>query len=114
MWNAWERRGKCKKFWWKSQKERDHLKDQGVDGRMGLEWMLGRLAGGCGVESLGSGWGPVAGFCEYGDEPSGSGAALLDNTILHTAHCYFMSSIASVQLLNSAPFGTSSFSACFS
>jgi hypothetical protein len=27
-------------------KERDHLKDQGVDGRMGSEWILGRLAGG--------------------------------------------------------------------
>jgi hypothetical protein len=30
-------------------KEKDHLKDRGVDGRMGLEWILGRLAGG-GVE----------------------------------------------------------------
>jgi hypothetical protein len=26
--------------------ERDHLEDQGVDGRMGSEWILGRLAGG--------------------------------------------------------------------
>jgi hypothetical protein len=25
---------------------KDHLKDQDVDGRMGLEWILGRLAGG--------------------------------------------------------------------
>jgi hypothetical protein len=30
----------------KSQKERDHSGDQGVDGRMGSEWILGRLAGG--------------------------------------------------------------------
>jgi hypothetical protein len=29
--------------------EIDHLKDRGVDGRMGLEWILGRLAGGAGV-----------------------------------------------------------------
>jgi hypothetical protein len=29
-----------------SQKERDHLEDQGVDGRMGSEWILGRLAEG--------------------------------------------------------------------
>jgi hypothetical protein len=36
-----------------SQKERDHLKDQGVDGMMGSEWILERLAGG--VES-GSSW----------------------------------------------------------
>jgi hypothetical protein len=27
--------------------ERDHLKDQGVDGRMGSKWTLGRLGGGC-------------------------------------------------------------------
>jgi hypothetical protein len=25
---------------------KDHLKDQGVDGRMGSKWTLGRLAGG--------------------------------------------------------------------
>jgi hypothetical protein len=27
-------------------KERDNSEDQGVDGRMGLEWILGRLAEG--------------------------------------------------------------------
>jgi hypothetical protein len=32
MWLAWERRGKCTIFWWDSQKERDHLDDQSVDG----------------------------------------------------------------------------------
>jgi hypothetical protein len=34
------------------------LKVQGVDGRVGSKWALGRLAdggGGCGVDSLGSG-----------------------------------------------------------
>jgi hypothetical protein len=41
-----ERRGKCSRFWWESQKETDHLEYQGVDGRMGSEWVLGRLAGG--------------------------------------------------------------------
>jgi hypothetical protein len=45
MWHAWERRVKCKRFWWESQKETGHLEDQGVDGRMGSEWILGRLAG---------------------------------------------------------------------
>jgi hypothetical protein len=40
--------------WWESLKERDHSEDKGVDGRMGLEWILGRLAGGCGVDSVGS------------------------------------------------------------
>jgi hypothetical protein len=34
---------KVYRVWWESQKERDHLEDQG---RMGSEWMLGRLAEG--------------------------------------------------------------------
>jgi hypothetical protein len=46
MWHARESWGKCIRFWWDSQKERDHLEDQGVDGRMGSESILGRLAGG--------------------------------------------------------------------
>jgi hypothetical protein len=46
MWHAWERREKCKGFWWGSPKERDHLEDQGVDGKMVSEWILGRLAWG--------------------------------------------------------------------
>jgi hypothetical protein len=29
-----------------SLEKRDHLEDQGVDGRIGSEWILGRLAGG--------------------------------------------------------------------
>jgi hypothetical protein len=31
-------------------KEKRPQKDQGIDGRMGLEWILGRLVGGGGVE----------------------------------------------------------------
>jgi hypothetical protein len=35
---------------------KDNLKDQGVDGRMGSKWTLGRLVWGvCGVDSPGSG-----------------------------------------------------------
>jgi hypothetical protein len=33
--------------------------------------------GGCGLDSTGSGQGPVAGCCECGDEPSGSCATEL-------------------------------------
>jgi hypothetical protein len=51
MWHAWERGETCRGFWWESPKERDHLKDQGVDGRKGSEWTSGRLAGG-GVECI--------------------------------------------------------------
>jgi hypothetical protein len=46
MWHAWERGEKCRGFWWESPKETDHLEDRGVDGKMGLEWILGILAGG--------------------------------------------------------------------
>jgi hypothetical protein len=37
---------KCTGFLWESQKEKDHFEDQGVDVRMGSEWILRRLAGG--------------------------------------------------------------------
>jgi hypothetical protein len=46
MWHVWERRKKCTMFWWESPKERDHWEDQGVGGKMGSEWILGRLAWG--------------------------------------------------------------------
>jgi hypothetical protein len=45
-WGAWERREKCTRCWCESPKERGHSEDQGVDGRMGSEWILGRLAAG--------------------------------------------------------------------
>jgi hypothetical protein len=44
---------------------------------MGSKWILRRLAGGCGVDSPGSGQGPLAGCCECGDEHSGCGATEL-------------------------------------
>jgi hypothetical protein len=31
---------------WESPRERDHLEDQGVGGKMGSEWILGTLAWG--------------------------------------------------------------------
>jgi hypothetical protein len=45
--------------------------------KVGSEWILGRLAWGCGLDSTDSGQGPVAGCCECGDEPSGSCATEL-------------------------------------
>jgi hypothetical protein len=44
MWHAWDRREKCTRFWWESPKGRDHSEDRVVDGRMGSELILGRLA----------------------------------------------------------------------
>jgi hypothetical protein len=48
MWHAGERAKKRTRFWWESPKERNNLIDRGVDERMGLEWILGKLAGGGG------------------------------------------------------------------
>jgi hypothetical protein len=45
MWCAWERGETYTGFWWESLKEKDHLKDQGVDGRIVSKWTLGRLVG---------------------------------------------------------------------
>jgi hypothetical protein len=39
-----EERKLYRAFWWESPKERDHSEDQGVGGRMGSGWILGRLA----------------------------------------------------------------------
>jgi hypothetical protein len=36
---------KVYKVWWENLKEGDHSEHQGIDGRMGSEWILGRLAG---------------------------------------------------------------------
>jgi hypothetical protein len=41
---AWKRAETCTGFWLESARERDHFEDQGVDGRMGSKWTLGRLA----------------------------------------------------------------------
>jgi hypothetical protein len=53
MWLEWEMREKSTGFWWESLREGDHPEDRGVDGRLGTEWILGRWAGGCGVDSVG-------------------------------------------------------------
>jgi hypothetical protein len=76
MWHAWERGGTCRGFWWESPKEKDQLKDQVVDWT-GSKGTSERLAGVCGMDSSGSGQGSLAGSCECGDEPSGSGATQL-------------------------------------
>jgi hypothetical protein len=44
MWHAWERN--VYRVLMGKQEGKNHLEDQGIDGRMGSEWILGRLAGG--------------------------------------------------------------------
>jgi hypothetical protein len=62
----------CTRLWWEGLKERDHLEDQGIHGRMGSE----RLAGSRGVEwfQLAQDRDWVASPCVCSDEPLGSGA----------------------------------------
>jgi hypothetical protein len=73
MWHAWEREEICTGFWWERAREKDNLKDKGVDGRKKSKWTLERLVVGCGVDSPGIRKGPVAGCFEGSDKPSGSG-----------------------------------------
>jgi hypothetical protein len=70
-------KGKCTRFWRESPKERDHSKDRGVDGRMGVERNLWKLVGGM---WNGSSWlriGACGGSCKYSNETSDSGARKL-------------------------------------
>jgi hypothetical protein len=72
MWHAWERTENYTRFWWESQKERDHSEDKGVDEMKGLGWILGRFSGGVWI---GFDWlmiGTVESCCECGDETSRS------------------------------------------
>jgi hypothetical protein len=50
MCHAWAKREKCTRFWWEG-----HSEDQSVDERMGSKWTSGTLAGGCGLDSAGTG-----------------------------------------------------------
>jgi hypothetical protein len=45
MWHAWERGETCTAFGGEVRMK-NHLEDQGLDGRMGSKWTLGRLVGG--------------------------------------------------------------------
>jgi len=57
-------------FWWGNLRERNHLEEPGLDGRIILRWILGKW--GHGLDRAGSELGQVAGPCECGNEPWGS------------------------------------------
>jgi hypothetical protein len=42
-------------FWWGSQRERDHWRDQGVDGRIIIRWSFRKWDVGYGLDRAGSG-----------------------------------------------------------
>jgi hypothetical protein len=47
-------REKCTHFWWECSNERDHLEDQGIDGREdGNRMDLKEIGWGCRVDSVG-------------------------------------------------------------
>jgi hypothetical protein len=61
-------------------KGREHFENQGLGERIIPEWILGNTVGKCALNSSGSGYGPVAGCYEHGNEPSDSmkGGEFLD------------------------------------
>ena len=67
-----ERGEAYKGFWWGNLRERDHLGDPGVDGRIILIWIFRLWDVGDGLDRAGSGWGQVADTCKCGNEPLGS------------------------------------------
>ena len=60
------------RVWWGNLRERDYLREPGVDGRIILDGSSGSEKWGYGLDRAGSEKGQVAGCCECGDEPSGS------------------------------------------
>jgi hypothetical protein len=77
MWHAWEWGETCTGFWWESPKEKRPLGRPRSRFEDGIKLDLGEF-----VWRLWSGFtwlgiGTLAGCCECGDEPSGSGAAEL-------------------------------------
>jgi hypothetical protein len=46
MWHAWEREENCTRFWVGKPEGKRHWEDKDVDGSMGLERILGKLAAG--------------------------------------------------------------------
>ena len=58
-------------FWWRNLREREHLEDPGIDGRIILRLISRKWDVGHGLDRAGSGYGQVSGTCECGNEPSG-------------------------------------------
>jgi hypothetical protein len=70
--NARERREAFTGFWLESLREKDHLGDPGVDGRIILRWICRKW---CVGAWTGSNWfrrGTVEGTCKCSNDPSGS------------------------------------------
>ena len=63
--------GRQERLWCGNVRERVHLEEPGVDGRVILKRIFNNWDwGGSGFDPSGSGHEHVAGFCEFGNEPS--------------------------------------------
>ena len=72
MQHVWGREDAYTGFWWGKLRERDHLGDLGVDGRIILRWIFRKWDVEYGVDRAGSGQGQVVDACECGNETLGS------------------------------------------
>jgi len=55
MYHAWGRGEACTGFWWENLRERDHLGNPGIDGRIILRWIFWKWDGGYGLDQADSG-----------------------------------------------------------
>ena len=68
MWHVWETEEVHAAFWWGDLRERGHLLDVGVNGRIILKWISRSGIEMYGLDWSVSGYGNVAPFCESGNE----------------------------------------------